>query len=46
MHSANMKIFQDNVYSLVGYGENTVNKRPSTFVISAAVLKCKKKKIK
>lgn len=41
-----IRIFQGNVYSLNDYGENRVNKRPSTFAISSAVRKCKKKKIK
>ena len=39
-----IRIFQENVYSLNDYGENRVNKRPSTFAISSAVRKCKKKK--
>jgi hypothetical protein len=36
------RIVQDNGISLVGYGENTDNKRSSVFAISSAVRKCKK----
>ena len=36
-------MFEITFYSLTGYGENTVNQRPSIFAISSAVRKCQNK---